>query len=70
MDRDMSSLALLRQRYENFVHHPSVVDKKMRDILLIPPLASSESKVKIEEVREEDIHTRNTRLIEERLEAF
>ena len=69
MNRDMSSLAMLRQRYENFIHHPTSVDKKMRDILLVLPTAPN-SQLKIEEVRKEDVHGRKTRLNEERVEAL
>ena len=69
MNRDMTSLAKIRQRYENFIHHPTSVDKKMRDILLVLPTALR-SELKIEEVREEDVHSRKTRLNEERVEAL
>ncbi len=69
MNRDMSSLAMLRQRYENFVHHPTSVDKRMRDILLVAPIAPK-SQIKIEEVKEEDVHAKTTRLNEEQIEAL
>ena len=69
MNRDMSSLAMLRHRYENFIHHPTSVDKKMRDILLVLPTAPN-SQIKIEEVRPKDVHGRNTRLNEEHVEAL
>ena len=69
MNRDMNSLAMRRQRYENFIHHPTNVDQKMRDILLVSPMVPN-SGIKIEEVKEKDVHERNTRLNEERVEAL
>ena len=69
MNRDMSSLSMVRQRYTNFIHHPTTVDKTMRDILLVLPTAPKSS-FKIEEVTEQDIHAKKTRLNEERIEAL
>ena len=69
MDRDMNSLAILSQRHETFIHHPASVDKKMRDILLISPNVQRLG-IHIEEVKEDDVHKKETRLNEERKEAL
>ena len=69
MNRDMNSLAMLRKRYENFIHNPTTVDQKMRDILLVSPLVEKPG-IKIEEVTEKDVHERTTRLNEEKIEAL
>ena len=69
MDRDMASVSMLRKRYENFMHQPNVRDKKMRDLLLVSPI-NPQATINIEEVRHEDIHAKNTRLNEEKIEAL
>ncbi|KAI5067210.1 hypothetical protein GOP47_0017738 [Adiantum capillus-veneris] len=69
MPKDMTSLSMLRHRYEKFRYMPSFVDKKMKDILLIPP-ARRPKELKVEEVTEKDIHSRDTRLNQDRIERL
>ena len=69
MDRDMASVAMLRKRYETFMYQPNCRDKKMGDLLVVSPI-NPNAGIKIEEVKLEDIHTRNTRLNDERIEAL
>lgn len=64
MWKEFSSLARLRSRFENFTYNPAFVDKKMRDILLIPPARLPKEKIKIEEIT----HDKETRSNQEKID--
>ena len=61
MIRDTNSLNMLRHRMNMLVHPIDFVDKKMRDILMVPPARKPKDTIVITEITEEDLHERDTR---------
>ncbi|MCO5605945.1 hypothetical protein L7F22_060131 [Adiantum nelumboides] len=69
MPKDMTSLSMLRHCYEQFRYMPSFVDKKMKDILLVPP-ARRPKELRTEEVTERDVHNKDLRLNQEKIKKL
>ena len=61
MIKDTNTLNMLRHRMNMLVHPVDFVDKRMRDILLVPPARRVKEDITITEVTEEEIHSRDTR---------
>ena len=61
MIKDTNTLNMLRHRMNMLMHPVDFVDPRMRDILLIPPARKPKDNIVIEEIKEEDIHGRDTR---------
>ena len=66
MWKDFTSLAMLRSRYEKFKHEPTFVDKRIRDILLIPPARLPKEQIRIEEIT----HAKETRQNQEKIDKL
>ena len=61
MVKDANTLNMLRHRMNMLVHPVDFVDKKMRDILLVPPARKIKETITITEIIEEELHSRDTR---------
>ena len=61
MIKDANTLNMLRHRMNMLVHPVDFVDKRMRDILMVPPTRKPKDSVVIIEITDEDLHERDTR---------
>ena len=61
MIKDANTLNMLRHRMNMLVHPVDFVDKRMREILMVPPTRKPKDCVVITEITEEDLHERDTR---------
>ena len=57
MDKDSCTVKRMRWRYDKLLEPTAFIDKKMKDLLVIPPVRRGKDKVKIEDVT----HNVNTR---------
>ena len=70
MIKDTTTLGMLRHRMNMLVHPVDFVDKKMKDILMVPPARRPKERMVITEVKEDDIHDKDTRANAVRKELF